>query len=69
MYVPSASFRVRAKSDPFSQEIRVVGLGKFFFETTETTETKETTSKQNIIRMIINFSVVPVVSVVTAVSK
>ena len=64
MYVPSASFRVRAKSDPFSQEIWVVGLGEVFFETTETTGTKETTAKQSIIRMIINFSVVSVVSVV-----
>ena len=42
-------------------------LGKVFFESTETIETKETTAKQSIIRMIINFSVVPVVSVVPAV--
>ena len=41
-----------------------LALGKVYFETTETTETKETTAKQSIIRMIINFSVVPVVSVV-----
>ena len=44
-------------------------LGKVYFETTETTETKETTAKQSIIIMIINFSVVPVVSIVPTVSK
>ncbi len=45
-----------------------LALGKVFFETTETTETKETketTAKQSIIRMIINFSVVPVVPAVS----
>ena len=49
----------------------VVGLGEFFFETTETTETtetKETTAKQSIIRMIINFSVISVVPTVSVVS-
>ncbi len=45
-----------------------LALGKVFFETTETTETKETTAKQSIIRMIINFSVVPAVSAVPVVS-
>ena len=39
-----------------------LALGKVFFETTET---KETTAKQSIIRMIINFSVVPVVPAVS----
>ena len=68
-YYPSSPFSPSVALGALLTRNSVVGLGKVFFETTETTEMKETTAKQSIIRMIINFSVVPAVPVVSFLKK